>query len=182
MKKDQIIIFSLVGIMLFSVIATGLLLVTSDSDDNNLNDFEDIAICETPADLATAAGNEPSGQWPVEFKKKFKKLETNDLTTGEGRELALGDCMVAHYRLALADGTPVPGNDTFQTSVPFATDFIPGGLIQGWIDGLVGLKEGGVRRLKIPANLAYGENPPPNSVITENADLVFDVELLRIVQ
>ena len=48
--------------------------------------------------------------------------------------------------------------------------------IQGWTEGLVGMKEGGVRRLVIPAAKAYGENPP-SADIPANADLVFDVTL-----
>ncbi len=42
------------------------------------------------------------------------------------------------------------------------------------------MKEGGVRRLVIPAELAYGANPPQGSGIPANAALVFDVTLIKV--
>jgi FKBP-type peptidyl-prolyl cis-trans isomerase len=51
-------------------------------------------------------------------------------------------------------------------------------LIQGFQKGMIGMKVGGTRRLLIPANEAYGSNPP--SGIPANAPLVFDVTLLKV--
>jgi FKBP-type peptidyl-prolyl cis-trans isomerase len=50
-------------------------------------------------------------------------------------------------------------------------------VIKGWRKGVVGMKVGGKRRLLIPANLAYGKNPPPGSHIPKGAPLVFDITL-----
>ena len=55
-------------------------------------------------------------------------------------------------------------------------------VITGWRDGLVGMKVGGTRRLLIPADQAYGANPPSGSGIPANAALVFDVTLHKIGQ
>lgn len=53
------------------------------------------------------------------------------------------------------------------------------GVIEGWSEGVVGMKVGEVRRLKIPASLGYGEGGIGED-IPPNTDLIFDVELLEI--
>jgi FKBP-type peptidyl-prolyl cis-trans isomerase len=53
-------------------------------------------------------------------------------------------------------------------------------VIKGWSEGVPGMKEGGVRRLLIPADKAYGANPPQGSNIPPNADLVFDITLVSV--
>ena len=50
-------------------------------------------------------------------------------------------------------------------------------LIKGWQEGIPGMKPGGVRRLKIPAELAYGKDGRPG--IPGNATLVFEIELFE---
>src|SRR5690606_23628854 len=95
-----------------------------------------------------------------------------------GEAAQLGNCITVHYRLSLADGTPVEGNDTFSSGQPIAFELVSGGLIEGWIQGIPGLKEGGFRRLLVPAELAYGDSQ--RSGIPAGSDLIFDVELVKI--
>jgi FKBP-type peptidyl-prolyl cis-trans isomerase FkpA len=52
-------------------------------------------------------------------------------------------------------------------------------VIQGWIDGVQGMKVGGKRQLKIPPALGYGAPGMP-PVIPSNATLIFDIDLLSI--
>ena len=55
------------------------------------------------------------------------------------------------------------------------------GVIPGFSQGVVGMKVGGLRRITIPPNLAYGNNPPPNqSTIRANETLIFEVELVSV--
>ena len=53
------------------------------------------------------------------------------------------------------------------------------GLIQGWQEGIPGMKPGGLRRLDIPAALAYGTAGSPPK-IPGNADLVFEIKMLAV--
>jgi FKBP-type peptidyl-prolyl cis-trans isomerase len=106
------------------------------------------------------------------------KLEKIDLVSGNGTEVASGDTVSVHYTGAVAATGSI-----FQSSKDFGTNpvtFPLSSVIKGWTDGIPGMKIGGTRRLIIPANMAYGSNPPPNSGIPANADLVFDVELISI--
>jgi peptidylprolyl isomerase len=51
-------------------------------------------------------------------------------------------------------------------------------VIQGWQLGLVGMQVGGRRLLVIPAELGYGDNPPPGSGIEAGETLIFVVDLV----
>lgn len=105
-------------------------------------------------------------------------LIKQDLVTGSGAEVPPGATVSVHYTGAVASTGVV-----FQSSKDFGTDpitFPLSGVIKGWTDGIPGMKIGGTRRLLIPANQAYGANPPAGSGIPANADLVFDVELVAV--
>lgn len=106
------------------------------------------------------------------------ELQKIDSQPGTGDEVKPGDTVTAHYTGAVAkDGV------IFQSSHDGPNQPIPFGLsqvIKGWTEGVPGMKVGGTRRLLIPAAMAYGANPPGGSGIPANADLVFDIELVKI--
>jgi peptidylprolyl isomerase len=61
---------------------------------------------------------------------------------------------------------------------PFTTQ-IPGQVIEGWNRGLLGMREGGRRKLTIPPRLAYGpQGSPPD--IAPNETLVFVIDLVKL--
>lgn len=188
-KRDRIIIIFLVGVMLFSALATGLLLIVNKSSEgntgNNVADqttqedpAEEAAACEASEEALANKGN-PVGLWPYKAEVTTE-LVSEDLRTGDGDEAKLNDCIVVHYRLATADGKPVDQNDTFAEGQPIAFELVEGGLIAGWTQGIPGMKVGGVRRLTVPPSLAYGEAERPG--IPANSTLVFEVELVEVNQ
>ncbi len=105
------------------------------------------------------------------------ELQTTDLTEGTGDAAKSGDTVVMKYYGTLAsDGTVFDENYTKDTA--YTLKLGNGEVISGWDQGLVGMKAGGVRRLVIPSDLAYGE--AGRGSIPANADLVFAVKLVRI--
>jgi len=105
-------------------------------------------------------------------------LQKTDIVVGTGEVVKAGDTVSVQYTGAVASTGVV-----FQSSKDFGTapvTFPLSGVIKGWTDGIPGMKVGGIRRLLIPASMAYGANPPQGSGIPPNADLVFDVEMVAI--
>lgn len=104
------------------------------------------------------------------------QLQSTDIIEGTGDTVQPGATITAHYTGALcADGTIFQSSHDFGEAISFPLS----GVIQGWTQGVPGMKVGGTRRLVIPAAMAYGERSP-SSNIPANADLVFDIELVSI--
>lgn len=103
-------------------------------------------------------------------------LVLEDTKEGSGLEANTGDTVQMHYVGRLVDGkqfdTSCTRGDTFEFQLG------GGQVIQGWDSGILGMKVGGVRRMIIPANLAYG--PSAQGEIPANSALVFDVELMGV--
>lgn len=105
------------------------------------------------------------------------KLQITDLTEGTGEEVKPGATVTAHYTGAVAaTGIIFQSSHDSGQPIPFGLDQV----IKGWTDGVPGMKVGGTRRLTIPADQAYGANPPAGSGIPANAPLVFDIELTAV--
>ena len=104
-------------------------------------------------------------------------LVIEDLTVGHGRLAETGDDIVVHYVGRLLDGRQFDSSRSRRDPLDFALG--AGDVIKGLDQGLQGMRVGGVRKLTIPAELAYGEHGC-GGVIPPNATLVFDVELLEI--
>lgn len=105
-----------------------------------------------------------------------------DLVVGDGPQAQPGDLVVVDYKGFLYDGSK-PNNqgllvDTSLNGQPFPFVLGLGQVIQGWDQGIVGMKTGGIRRLIIPPELAYG--PYEQYPIPANATLVFDIQLLQV--
>ena len=105
------------------------------------------------------------------------ELQKIDQVVGTGAEAKAGDTVTAHYTGAVA-ATGIIFQSSLDSGqpIPFSLNQV----IKGWTDGVPGMKVGGKRRLIIPADQAYGPNPPQGSNIPANAPLVFDIELVKI--
>jgi len=109
-------------------------------------------------------------------KKLDKGLVVADHKLGEGAEAKSGDTVSVHYRGTLKDGTEFDSSLTRPKPLVFALG--AGRVIKGWDLGIEGMKVGGLRKLSIPAELAYGERA--RGKIPANADLTFTVELMAV--
>ncbi len=103
-------------------------------------------------------------------------VEIVELRVGTGAEARAGARVEVHYTGWLHDGKPV---DSSRGGQPFAFELGAGQVIKGWDQGVAGMKIGGLRKLVIPSDLAYGARGFP-PVIPPNATLVFEVELVAI--
>jgi FKBP-type peptidyl-prolyl cis-trans isomerase len=70
-------------------------------------------------------------------------------------------------------------DSSWKNGQPATFPLSTGGVIQGWVQGIPGMKVGGRRELIIPASLAYGKSGRPPT-IPPNSPLVFVVDLLSI--
>jgi len=107
------------------------------------------------------------------------KVVKEDLVVGTGVEAKTGSAVKVDYTGTLVDGTKFDSSK--DRGQPFSFVIGSGQVIKGWEQGVVGMKVGGRRKLTIPSELGYGrEGRPPT--IPPNATLVFDIELLFVVE
>jgi peptidylprolyl isomerase len=101
-----------------------------------------------------------------------------DIVVGDGVEVAAEDTVEVQYVGMLTDGTEFDSSWDRGEAATFPLD----GVITGWGEGLVGMKEGGRRALVIPAEKGYGETGTSDGSIPPGATLVFVVDLVSVQQ
>ena len=114
-------------------------------------------------------------------------LDVDTLTAGTGPMPQTGDVLFIKYKGKLAaDGTvfdesrdiPLPVEGIFPEGTPFPIE--EGATIPGFFEGLKQMQKGGKYTLFIPADMAYGAEPPPGAPIPPNADLEFEIEVIDV--
>ena len=116
-----------------------------------------------------------SGQTVATSSGDVTQLIAQDEVVGTGVAAQVGDTLSVNYTGKLEDGT------VFDTSVgkaPIQFTLGVGQVIQGWDQGIAGMKVGGKRLLIIPAALAYGS--AGRGSIPPNATLIFEVSLVGV--
>jgi FKBP-type peptidyl-prolyl cis-trans isomerase FkpA len=103
-------------------------------------------------------------------------VQLRTVHTGTGPDIKPVDGVLLNYEGRLDDGTVF---DSTQGRGP--APMIAGQVIPGFAEALSHMQEGGSYRIHIPADQAYGASPPPGSPIPPNADLDFDVEVVKVV-
>lgn len=125
------------------------------------------ALCANPPAAATGLTN-----------ASVTALKIEDTKEGSGPQAITSNTVRVNYIGRTVDGKEFDSSCK-EGREPFEFRLGAGQVIPGWDGGIVGMRVGGVRRLIIPANLAYGERSPGPD-IPPNSALIFDVELLQI--
>ena len=105
------------------------------------------------------------------------ELVITDEVEGGGDEVTTGATVTAHY-VGVSASTGSQFDASWDRGAPIS--FPLDGVIQGWSQGLLGMKVGGRRTLVIPGHMAYGAHPPPGAGIAPNETLVFTVDLVDV--
>lgn len=105
------------------------------------------------------------------------ELQITDIRPGTGKAVVKGALITTQYTGTLEDGTVF--DSSWERGKPFQCVIGTGRVIKGWDQGLMGMQVGGVRRLFVPAHLAYGERSM-GAHITPNSNLHFEIELLEV--
>ena len=105
------------------------------------------------------------------------ELKIEVMQEGDGDVAENGQRVTVHYEGRLTDDTVFDASKP--RGQPFSFTIGAGQVIQGWEQGVAGMKVGEKRRLTIPADLGYG-SAGAGGVIPPHATLVFDIELLAV--
>lgn len=143
---------------------------SSPSQDSSPAAADSKAPAQTAADL-------PDVQIPEGQKISLPSgLKYTKIKEGQGQPCKAGDTVTVHYKGTLNDGTVF--DSSYERQEPFEFSLGKGMVIEGWEQGVAGMKPGEKRHLVIPPDLAYGDKG--SGPVPPNATLNFDVELLSI--
>ena len=159
-------------ILALGILAVALVFVAACGNDED----EETVPAVTPASTtAPEAGGPP----PVSAQPTVTAsgLQITEVEVGTGEEAQTGQTVSVHYTGWLADGTKF--DSSLDRGQPLTFVLGAGQMIPGFDEGVAGMKVGGMRRLILPPDLAYGpQGRPP--VIPPNAELTFDVQLVSV--
>lgn len=113
----------------------------------------------------------PGGEAPTE-------LVILDIVEGDGTEATAGDVAHVHY-VGVAFSSGEEFDSSWNRGAPLSFPLGGGRVIQGWDQGIQGMKVGGRRQLTIPSHLAYGERGA-GGVIKPGESLIFVVDLVAV--
>jgi FKBP-type peptidyl-prolyl cis-trans isomerase len=105
-------------------------------------------------------------------------LKKEDVKIGTGAEAANGKTVEVHYTGTLTNGTKFDSSHDHGQPLEFTLG--GGQVIKGWDEGILGMKEGGRRKLTVPPAMGYGSQEAPGGKIPPNSILIFDIELLKV--
>src|SRR3990167_4920729 len=104
------------------------------------------------------------------------ELQVIEPQLGDGKAVVKGALITTQYRGTLEDGSVF--DSSYERGKPFQCVIGTGRVIKGWDQGLLGMRVGGKRQLRVPAHLAYGERQMGEH-IKPHSNLIFEIELLE---
>lgn len=132
-------------------------------------DSEDMT-AGVPSDRTAPEISVPAGDPP-------KELLVEDEIVGDGAEAVAGKTLAVHYT-GVSWSTGEVFDSSWQRGQPFSFQLGEGQVIQGWDEGLKGMKVGGRRRITIPPEMGYGSNSAGS--IKPNETLIFVCDLVSV--
>lgn len=158
-----------------AAVILGSMRFTPWSDIKEANGTDDVVVTDSKvknkeAALADALKEASSAHGQV------RKLIVDDVVVGDDREVKIGDTVTVHYIGMVKGGSEF--DNSYKKGKPLSFKVGAREVIEGWEQGLIGMKEHGKRILVVPPDMGYG-----NTVvdpIPANATLLFSVELLSI--
>lgn len=109
-------------------------------------------------------------------EESMTELKIEDIQVGAGGSPTQGQTVVVHYTGWLTNGMKFDSSVGRRTPFEFIIGI--GQVIKGWDEGVLSMQRGGMRRLTIPPELAYGDREVGDGLIPANSTLIFEVELL----
>ena len=113
----------------------------------------------------------PGGEPPAD-------LVITDIVEGDGAEAKAGDVAHVHY-VGVAFSSGEEFDSSWNRGAPLSFPLGGGRVIQGWDQGIQGMKVGGRRELVIPPHLGYGDRGA-GGAIKGGETLIFVVDLLEV--
>lgn len=103
-------------------------------------------------------------------------LQYRIIEEGSGESPTAEDEVEVHYRGTLTSGEEFDSSYSRDETATFPLNQV----IPGWTEGVQLMSEGATYEFYVPADLAYGNNPPPGSIIEPGSVLIFEVELIDV--
>jgi len=163
------------------LMAVAVFLVQARTDLNNLSTPQTASVADAGVVVVANSDNDRAAQRDAILAAtnnvgELERIVIDDIKIGTGDEVQEGDVVSVHYAGRLQDGTEFDNSRTRGSAFEFEVG--GGQVIEGWEEGLVGMKVGGERILVIPPEKGYGADgigPIPGG-----ATLIFSIELLEI--
>lgn len=133
--------------------------------------------------LSACGGGGDSAATPNPSTSQPTALTKTDTVVGTGAIAAVGNTITVHYsgylyNSTLPDFKGAKFDGTTSAGGPATFALASGSLIEGWVQGVPGMKVGGKRTIVFPASLGYGA--AGQGSIPGNTGLVFDIELVAV--
>ena len=158
--------------------AASCLVLAACGDDDDRVPVLDTSPTQPPrseAPTTTIDNGKPAVSLPAELPTE---LVVTDLIEGTGEPAKKGDTITVNYvGVRSEDGTEF--DNSYDRGQPYTITLGEGGVIEGWDEGLIGVKAGGQRQLDIPASLAYGD-VGAGDVIKPGDALTFVIDVVSV--
>ncbi len=150
-----------------------------DDTKAEVGDAANLTLPTAPVDTTPQSTVEMPTKPTVELPAEIPTdLVITDLELGVGEPAKLGDTVVVHYVGVLsADGTEF--DSSYDGGSPYSVTLGAGRVIDGWEQGLLGVKAGGRRQLDIPSDLGYGETGSGDTIKPGDA-ITFVIDVVSI--